>query len=102
MNADACSIGWSNIMGWKIIDPRSRNKEKENATSRGEPWVNITDIHVNEENRIVAVIDYNKHFVDYIRKKSGHHDKNDDAIVQDWFRGYWERRRMDFLNNGDF
>lgn len=62
-------------------------KEKDDASRRGEPWVGVLDIQVNEENirNGFFELDWNNEFVEQLIDH-GFQGESAEDIVDQWFR----------------
>ena len=69
-------------------------EEKRRATAMGQPWVAVIDAGM-DSGRGRVEIDYNADFIRVIREGSGDHDKTDEEIVDQWFKGVCLRERME-------
>jgi hypothetical protein len=59
---------------------------KEQATFKGEPWVDVVSFDVDPENPKMGSfeIDWNQHFVTFLTQ-NGYRGKDDNQIVDQWF-----------------
>ena len=67
----------------KVKDPKAY------ATKKGEPWVNVLDMKVNEDNirNGFFELDWNKHFVDELLEAGyGSEGDEEEQIVDRWFK----------------
>lgn len=64
-----------------------RNSPKEQATAQGEPWVTVLSMEIDPENPSSGAfeLDWNDIFVARLIK-AGYQGKNDQDIVDNWFR----------------
>ena len=81
------------MMGWwnKLVrDKKSKEEsplsEKEKATAKGEPYVRVVSVELNEENPGEGYfeLDWNKPFVEKLRA-SGYTGNSEEEIVDLWF-----------------
>jgi hypothetical protein len=67
----------------KVRDPKAY------ATKKGEPWVNVLDVKVNEDNvrNGFFELDWNKHFIQQLLE-AGYGEEGDpeEEVVDRWFR----------------
>lgn len=73
----------------KEMQQLKKNDPKEYATRRGEPWVSVLDVKVNEENvrNGFFELDWNKHFIDQLLEAGyGEEADPEEEIVDRWFR----------------
>ena len=63
------------------------NKEKEEATKAGEPWVAVLDTQVNPDNirNGFFELDWNNEFIEQLLDV-GYSGETNEAIVDQWFR----------------
>jgi hypothetical protein len=67
----------------KVSDPKAY------ATKKGEPWVNVLDMKVNEDNirNGFFELDWNEHFINsLIENGYGSNGDEDEEIVDRWFK----------------
>jgi len=67
----------------KVRDPKAY------ATKKGEPWVNVLDMKVNEDNirNGFFELDWNEHFINsLIENGYGSNGDEDEEIVDRWFK----------------
>ena len=67
----------------KVRDPKAY------ATKKGEPWVNVLDMKVNEDNirNGFFELDWNKHFIDELLEAGyGSEGDEEEQIVDRWFK----------------
>ena len=67
----------------KVKDPKAY------ATKKGEPWVNVLDMKVNEDNirNGFFELDWNKHFIDELLEAGyGSEGDEEEQIVDRWFK----------------
>ena len=65
------------------------NDPKAYATKKGEPWVNVLDMKVNEDNirNGFFELDWNEHFINaLIENGYGSNGDEDEQIVDRWFK----------------
>jgi len=63
---------------------------KERATARGEPWVDVLDLHVNKDNirNGFFELDWNPEFIVQLKQAGyGFDGDPEEEIVDRWFRG---------------
>jgi hypothetical protein len=68
--------------------PRAPKKtEKEIATEKGEPWVSVLSVEVDQENpgNGAFELDWNELFIKLLWKK-GYRDENENDMVDRWFQ----------------
>ena len=68
--------------------PRAPKKtEKEIATEKGEPWVSVLSVEVDQENPGNGAFesDWNELFIKLLWKK-GYRDENENDMVDRWFQ----------------
>jgi len=65
----------------------AKKSEKELATERGEPWVEVLSFDLDPSNTSQGAfeLDWNVHFVNDLRQK-GFPGKTDEQVVDNWFR----------------
>ncbi len=66
--------------------PRVKKSEKDIATERGEPWIKVINVELDEDNigNGAFELDFNEIFVARL-VKAGYRGKDDIAIVDQWF-----------------
>jgi hypothetical protein len=67
----------------------AKMSEKERATAKGEIWVNVLDIHINQDNirNGFFELDWNDLFVtDLVLNGYGTHDDPPEEVVDRWFK----------------
>ena len=67
----------------------AKMSEKDRATARGESWVNVLDIHINQDNirNGFFELDWNDLFVtDLVLNGYGTHDDPPEEVVDRWFK----------------
>ena len=67
----------------------AKMSEKARATARGESWVNVLDIHINQDNirNGFFELDWNDLFVtDLVLNGYGTHDDPPEEVVDRWFK----------------
>ena len=71
----------------KVKEPGPQKSEKELATERGEPWVEVLNFDLDPKNSSQGAfeLDWNVHFVNDLRSK-GFPGKTDEQVVDNWFR----------------
>lgn len=67
--------------------PKPKKTEKDLATERGEPWVNIVSVELDPENIGAGAfeLDWNDKFVANL-VRAGYKGKTDQQIVDQWFQ----------------
>ena len=74
----------------RVEDPKPRapkKSEKEIATEKGEPWVSVLSVEVDQENpgNGSFELDWNQAFIKLLWKK-GYRDENENDMVDRWFQ----------------
>ena len=74
----------------RVEEPKPRapkKSEKEIATEKGEPWVSVLSVEVDQENpgNGAFELDWNQPFIKLLWKK-GYRDENENDMVDRWFQ----------------
>lgn len=67
----------------------ARMSPKDRATAKGEPWINVLDVKVNEDNirNGFFELDWNSYFIEQLRQAGyGLEADPEEEIVDRWFR----------------
>jgi hypothetical protein len=74
----------------RVEEPKPRapkKSDKEIATEKGEPWVSVLSVEVDQENpgNGAFELDWNEPFIKLLWKK-GYRDENENDMVDRWFQ----------------
>jgi len=74
----------------RVEEPKPRapkKSDKEIATEKGEPWVSVLSVEVDQENpgNGAFELDWNELFIKLLWKK-GYRDENENDMVDRWFQ----------------
>jgi nicotinamidase-related amidase len=67
-------------------DSKAALTAKETATAKGEPWVNVVDVHFDKDKPSDGYfeLDWNQHFVKKLME-AGYSGQTEEEIVDAWF-----------------
>jgi hypothetical protein len=79
---------------------KPKKTDKELATERGEPYVNVIQAFVNPKDPKNGYfeIDWNEHFIALLREH-GYQGKTDEQIIDQWFKNLCRNMLEDDIEN---